>query len=75
LKKEEIRKGYICGVDFQEELAQEGVCDVIIYPTLEDFKKNRTCWKHGCGIVEVEIKISQWIEPQDFKKKDVRSDR
>lgn len=65
MKKEQSRKGYMCGIDFQEEL-RLGACDIIVYPTLEDFKKHRKCWK-TCGIVEVDIKVSKWVEPQDPK--------
>lgn len=41
---------YLCGVDFQEELAHT----LDYYDTVEALKADKTCWKK-CGIVEVSL--------------------
>lgn len=54
--------GYMCGVDFQHELAHIGGP---IYASVEDLKAKRECVKQ-CGIVKVEIRLLEWKQPQDF---------
>lgn len=59
---------YVCGVDWQHEIGEEmAKPDVVVYPSVESLKKHRTCWKE-CGIVELEITVSKWVEPQDLFK-------
>jgi hypothetical protein len=66
MAKIESRKSYVCGVDFQHEI---GECnDVKLFSSIKALKKARTCWKE-CGIVELEIKIKKWVEPQNLFKK------
>lgn len=57
-------KVFTCGVDYQYELG-ETIC--ITYASIESLKKNCTCWKE-CGIVELEVTLVKWVEPQNFKK-------
>jgi len=64
--KERIIKVYACGVDFQHELGE--VSDYTkVYSSPEDLKRQAPCWEE-CGIVELEVKLSKWIEPQDLFK-------
>ena len=59
------KKSYVCGVDWQHEI---GECnDVTLYSSIKALKKARSCWPQ-CGIVELEIKVKKWVEPQDFSK-------
>lgn len=58
------KKSYVCGVDWQHEIG-EGPNDVKLYSSLEVLKKERTCWKE-CGIVELDIRVKRWVEPQDL---------
>lgn len=48
-----IKKGYMCGTDYEHEL---GVCSggVKIFSSVVDLKNHKKCWC-DCGIVEVEI--------------------
>ena len=63
MKSTETKKSYVCGVDWQWEI---GECnDVKLYSSPEALKKDRTCWEE-CGIVELEIKVTKWIEPQNI---------
>lgn len=45
--------GYMCPIDFQWELG-EAAGGTVIYASIEDLKKNHTCWEE-CGIIEVEV--------------------
>lgn len=45
-------KGYICGNDPLD--ISIGATDIIIYPSIEALKKERTCWDE-CGIIEITI--------------------
>lgn len=60
-------KVYVCGVDWQHEIGEAS--DVKMYASVADLKRSRTCWK-SCGIVELEVKLSKWIEPQDLFRKE-----
>lgn len=59
--KKPSKISYVCGVDWQEEI---GECnDVKLYSSIEALKKARQCWQE-CGIVEIEITVKKWVEPQ-----------
>ena len=59
-------KVYTCGIDFQHEIGNAASGNTI-YASVEDLKKHRPCWK-GCGIVELDLKLSKWIVEQDMKE-------
>ena len=64
-----IRKVYMCAIDWQHELGE--VRDYTkVYSTIEDLKRQHTYWAE-CGIVEVEITLSKWIEDQNLTNKSV----
>lgn len=63
-RKKVSKKSYVCGVDWQHEIG-EGPNDIKLYSSLEVLKKERTCWKE-CGIVELEISVKKWVEPQNL---------
>lgn len=65
MAKKKIKKVkiYVCGVDWQHEVGEAS--DVKMYASVAALKRARTCWK-SCGIVELEVTLSKWIEPQDF---------
>jgi hypothetical protein len=54
----------MCGVDFQHHLGEDAQ-PTKTYASVEDLKEARRCWSQ-CGIVEVEISVKSWVEPQDF---------
>lgn len=66
---------YACGVDWQHEIGEapdiEG--NMPLYSTIEELKKDRTCWK-SCGIVELTLTLNKWIEPQNFFAKEDDND-
>ena len=62
MAKKVSKKSYVCGVDWQHEIG-EGPNDIKLYSSLKVLKKERTCWKE-CGIVELDIRVKKWVEPQ-----------
>jgi hypothetical protein len=36
-----------------------------LYSSINKLKAMRTCWQE-CGIVEIKLELSRWVEPQDF---------
>jgi hypothetical protein len=63
--KKVVKKSYVCGVDWQHEI---GECnDVKLFSSVKALKKARTCWAE-CGIVELELSVKKWVEPQDLFK-------
>lgn len=63
--KPKPRKLYTCGVDWQHEIGEAPDLEgkMPFYSTVKELKKKRTCWEE-CGIVEVEVKLTKWVEPQ-----------
>jgi hypothetical protein len=60
----DTRTAYMCGVDFQHHLGEDSKA-TRTYASVECLKEARECWKQ-CGIVEVEVRVKAWVEPQDF---------
>lgn len=63
MKSTETKKVYVCGVDWHHEIGEAP--DVIVYPSVKALKKRRSCWEE-CGIVELELKVTKWVEPQNL---------
>lgn len=58
------RIAYMCGVDFQHHLGED-VWPTKTYASVEALKASNKCWPQ-CGIVEVQVRVKSWVEPQDF---------
>jgi hypothetical protein len=56
--------GYMCGVDWQHELGAAAGGNVV-YASADDCRRRRRCTSQ-CGVVEVEVRLVQWVDPQDF---------
>lgn len=56
---------YMDMVDWQHELgyASDGTR---VFPSVEDLKRFATCWER-CGIVKVEIRFIEVVEPQNLR--------
>lgn len=64
----ETKKAYTCGVNWQHDLCEDNAKHVEFFGSIQALKKDRTCWKE-CGIVEIEMKVTKWVEePQDLFK-------
>lgn len=71
-----MKKLYCCGVDWQHEIGDASDIEgsMPLYSSVEELKKDRKCWK-SCGIVELKVEFSKWIEPQNlFAKQDSEED-
>ena len=62
--KKVVRKVYVCGVDWQHEMDN---CAVLFQPSIKALKAVSPCWEE-CGIVEINVTLSKWVEPQDLGK-------
>jgi hypothetical protein len=62
-----MKKLYACGVDWQHEIGEASDLEgkMPLYSSVEVLKKSRKCWQE-CGIVELEISLKGWVEPQDL---------
>lgn len=56
--------GYMCAIDFNDELGSASVTPV--YASIEDLKAMHDCWD-SCGIVEVRIEYVRTIVEPKFK--------
>lgn len=65
MKKKLVKKGYTCGVAWQHELDNDYIK---IFKSIKDAKKAKPCWDE-CGIVELEVSLKKWVEPQELVKK------
>jgi hypothetical protein len=56
---------YVCGVDWLYEIGEAADIEgkMPFYSSLEELKADRSCWD-SCGIVEIQVDFSRWIEPQ-----------
>lgn len=63
MQKRKSKKSYICGIDWQHEIGEAN--DVRLFASVESLKKHRQCWKE-CGIVELDIRVTKWVEPQNL---------
>lgn len=59
------RTAYMCGVDYQQELDPDQSGPVPVYSSVEALKRERSCWPE-CGIVRVQVKVVEWVEPQQL---------
>ena len=63
--KEKIVKVYMCATDWEWEIG-EVLGSTPVYSSVKSLKDERSCVEE-CGIVEVEVKLSQWIQPENRK--------
>lgn len=69
------RKLYACGVDWQHEIGEAPDLEgkMPLYSSVEELKRKRTCWDE-CGIVEIELKVTKWVQKQDLFKNTIDKD-
>ena len=67
MKEEEIRhRCFMDGIDWQHHLEADAD-GTVLYPSERSLRANKTCLKGGCGVVEVEVRLIRWVEPQNLK--------
>ena len=60
----EVRRGFMCKIDFDCEL-EHALGGNKVYPSLRDLKENHTCWE-SCGVVEVEVRLARVVHPDKY---------
>lgn len=58
---------FMDGIDWQHHLEADSK-GTPLYPSEVTLRRNKTCIATGgCGVVEVEVRLIRWVEPQDLK--------
>lgn len=57
---------FMDGIDWQHHLEADSK-GTPLFPSMDSLRAEKECLKGGCGIVEVEVRLIRWIEPQDLK--------
>lgn len=66
MKDSEPRRCFMDGIDWQHHLDGD-VGGTTLYPDVEACHDGKTCIKDGgCGLVEVEVRLIRWVEPQNL---------
>jgi len=61
---------YIDGIDWENEL---GETDVTVWPSKNSLLKNTPC-ASSCGVVRCEVKMLEWVHPQNLSKEGNKQD-
>jgi len=58
---------FMDGIDWQHHLGED-LTGTRLYPDVEHVKIGEKCAASGqCGIVEVEVRLIRWVEPQKLE--------
>jgi hypothetical protein len=57
---------FMDGIDWQHHLSGDA-CGTELFPCEESLREKKTCiTTGGCGVVEVEVRLIRWVEPQNL---------
>lgn len=62
----DVKTVFVDGVDWQHEI---GETDATVWPSLNSILNHTPCAK-TCGVVKCEMKILEWVHPQDLHKEE-----
>jgi len=62
----DVKTVFVDGIDWQHEI---GETDATVWPSLGSILNNTPCAK-TCGVVKCEMKILEWVHPQDLHKEE-----
>jgi hypothetical protein len=65
LRTDDAAITYMCGINWQHDLLS-GSRGVDVFPSEAAIRKNKGCIEE-CGIVEVEMRIRRWVQPQNLR--------
>lgn len=67
----EKKRCFMDGIDWQHHLGSDGD-GTLLFPSEKGLRRVKKCLKGGCGVVEVEVRLIRWVEPQkwDYEKAD-----
>ena len=58
---------FMDGIDWQEHLDSDAL-GTLLFPRESSLRARKKCIATGgCGVVEVEVRLIRWVEPQDLK--------
>lgn len=57
---------FMDGIDWQHHLEADAM-GTTLFPSESSLREFKTCLKGGCGVVEVEVRLIRWVEPQNLK--------
>jgi hypothetical protein len=66
MRDDQPRRCFMDGIDWEHHL--DGDADgTLLFPSEKSLRRIKTCLTGGCGVVEVEVRLVRWVEPQDLK--------
>ena len=55
------------GIDWEHHIEADAK-GTSLFPSVKSLKREKKCIETGgCGVVEVEVRLIRWVEPQDLK--------
>jgi hypothetical protein len=57
---------FMDGIDWQHHLEGDAG-GTLLFPSESSLRTVKTCLTQGCGVVEVEVRLIRWVEPQNIK--------
>ena len=58
---------FMDGIDWEHHLEGDAL-GTSLFPSVHSLKRQRKCIDTGgCGVVEVEVRLIRWVEPQNLK--------
>lgn len=65
MNDERTSRCFMDGIDWQHHL-DDDPDGTLLFNSVENLRRIKTCLTGGCGIVEVEVKLIRWVEPQNL---------
>ena len=67
-RDDSVVRGFMDGIDWEEHLGHDRK-GVQVFTSVDGTREGKGCIKAGgrCGIVEVEVRLIRWVEPQDLE--------
>ena len=63
---------FMDGIDWQHQLEADAD-GTVLFPSEDSLRKAKTCLAGGCGVVEVEVRLIRWVEPQNLEYHDQKA--
>jgi len=66
LATERTVRCFMDGIDWQHHLGAD-TSGTELFPDEKTLREAKPCLSDGCGVVEVEVRLVRWVEPQNLK--------
>lgn len=60
-----VSRCFMDGIDWQHHLDGDAL-GTLLFPSEGALREVKTCLSGGCGVVEVEVRLVRWVEPQNL---------